>query len=179
MHSLRGDENTRKHSAFALAMLGQCDGLDVLREMAVSRDGLMMKDCRKHNNLRGCVAIYWLGRLGDRKIVPVLMDMICNKKEADKDVYCQQQLLTTRYAVSDFNNNYFQFLSQAVMALVRIGDMHTDLRPQIGKAFEDAFSDDAYYLRITKRPPESSEGNMVQTIKNIAFSAAQKWRNEK
>lgn len=169
------DENTRKHSAFALAMLGCSDGLEVLREMAVSRDALLLKDCRKNNNLRSWMAIYWLGRLGDRTIVPTLIDLICNEKETDREVYRQEQNSTIRYAVSNFNNIYFQFMSQAVMALVRIGDMHADMREQIAKAFSDAFSDDAYYLRITKRPAETSEGNMVQTIKRIAFSAIQKW----
>ncbi len=168
------NENTRKHTAFALAMLGSTEGLDILREMAENRDSLMLKDCRKHNNLRCCMAIYWLGRLADKGIVPVLTELICNEKEPERDAY-GQQMLTTRYAVLDFNNLYFQVMSQAVMALVRIGDAHPDVRPQIAKAFADAFADDRYYRRITTRPTQSSEGNMVLTIKKIAFSAAEKW----
>ena len=168
-------ENTRKHAAFALALLGCNDGLDVLREMVVSRDGLMLKDCRKHNNFRGCMAIYWLGRLEDAEITPALMELICDEKENCRELYHQGQLLTTRYEVSDFNNIYFQFMSQAVMALVRIGDAHENLRAQIGKAFTEAFADEAYYSRITTRPQESSEGNMALTIKKIAFSAIENW----
>ncbi len=169
------EENSRKHSAFALAMLGNSEGVDVLREMVASRDEQMLKDCRKHNHLRGCVAIYWLGRLGDRQITQELMDLICNPEENRKAVYHQTDVQTTRYEISDFEDVYFQFMSQAVMALVRIGTAHIDLRPQIRKAFSDAFSDDAYYKRITTRPKMSSEGNMVQTIKNIAFSAVERW----
>ena len=58
---------------------------------------------------------------------------------------------------------------------VRIGDAHEDLREQIAKAFADAFCSDDYYDRITTRPRQSSEGNMALAIKNVAFSAANKW----
>lgn len=169
------DDNTAKHAAFALAILGSNEANTALREMVAQRDGLMLKDCRKNNNLRGCMAIYWLGRLGDREVTQALIRLICDPNEVNKAVYHCKELKTTRYEIADFEGVYFQFMSQAVMALVRIGDVHIDLRPEIEKAFSDAFSDDAYYRRITKRPEESSEGNMVQSIKNIAFSAIQKW----
>ena len=169
------DENTRNHAAFALAMAGRGEGLPLLRKMAAARDGLMLKDCRKNNNLRGFMAIYWLGRLADREAAAELIDLICNENEQQKSVYQPGGALTTRYKVAGFDGVYFQFMSLAVMALVRIGDAHADLRPQIAKAFADAFCSDDYYDRITTRPRQSSEGNMVQAIKNVAFSAANKW----
>lgn len=171
------DENTRKHAAFALAMLGNDAGSGHLREMVRQRDGLMLKDCRKHNNFRGCVAIYWLGRLADRQIVPELLALICNPQEIERPVYHRETALTTRYKIADFENVYFQFMSQAVMALVRIGQQHPDLRSQIAKGFLDAFSSDAYYGRITARPKNSSEGNMTQALKNVAFSAMEEWKS--
>jgi len=170
------DENTRKHAAFALAMLGKRDGAALLREMVQTRDGLMLKDCRKNNNIRGCIAIYWLGRLSDREIAPELMALICDPRELDKAVYHNKALKTTRYDISDFEGVYFQFVTQAVMALIRIGDAHKELRASIAKAFADAFFDESYYARITKRPRESSEGAMVLGIKNLALSAAEKWK---
>ncbi len=173
---LSQDENTRKHAAFALAMLGKRDGLEILRKMVRTRDGFALQDCRKHNQLRGCMAIYWLGRLQDREIVPELINLICDEKELQKDVYRQRQMQTTRYEISDFEDVYYQFMSQAVMALIWIGNAHCDLRSNIQKAFADAFADDAYYGRITKRPRQSSEGNMVETMKRIAFAAAQRWQ---
>ena len=171
-------ENTQKHAAFALAILENPQAMPVLRDMVTRRDGLMLKDCRKHNNLRGCMAIYWLGRLGDREIVPELIDLLCNEMECEKEVYHQKEIQTTRYKVHDFEDIYFQFLSQAVMALIRIGEKHADLRPQIAEGFTAAFSSDAYYHRITKKAKNSSEGNMVSALKNISFSAAEKWGTE-
>ncbi len=169
------NENTRKHTAFALAALGSSKGNEVLREMALSRDPLMLKDCRKNNNLRGFMAIYWLGRLGDREIAKELIRLICDPKEQDKPVYHQENVQTTRYKIVQYDDIYFQFMSQAVMALVRIGDQHRDLRSDIQKAFETAFSSDDYYDRITKRPKQSSEGNMVLAIKEVALSSAKRW----
>ena len=169
------NENTRKHAAFALAALGSTAGVEVLRQMAAGRDGLMLKDCRKHNNLRGCMAIYWLGRLGDAEAVPILTELICNEREPDRAVY-HQKTLTTRYPIAEFNNIYFQFVSQAVMALIRIGNARERLRPQIGSAFRTAFSTDDYYPRITSRPPQSSEGNIACTVKRIALAALQIWK---
>lgn len=169
------DENTRNHAAFALAMAGNCEGLPLLRKMAAERDGLMLKDCRKNNNLRGFMAVYWLGRLADKKIVPELIDLITSPDELQKPVYGPGGALTTRYKVAGFNGVYFQFMSLAVMALVRIGDAHEELREQIAKAFADAFCSDDYYDRITTRPRQSSEGNMALAIKNVAFAAIDQW----
>ena len=170
------DENERKHASFCLAMIGEKDGVDILREMVYSRDNLMLKDCRKNNNLRGCMAIYWLGRLGDAEITDELINLICDKKEIEKDLY-NKNVQTIRYKVIDFEDVYFQFMSQAVMALVRIGDVHKTIRNKITTAFVYAFGDGTFYDRLTKRPKESSEGNMVLAIKNIAFSAIKKWEN--
>lgn len=169
------EENTRKHAAFALAILGKTDGISTLRDMVTSRDGLMLKDSRKNNSLRGCMAIYWLGRLADREITGELLRLICDPEETRKAIYHDPTLKTTRYDISAFEGVYFQFMTQAVMALIRIGDQHTDLRPEIAKAFSAVFSGDDYYDRITKRPKESSEGDQVLGMKNLALSTVQKW----
>ena len=173
------EENTRKHAAFALAMLGEDAAIPVLRDMVKTRDGVMLEDCRKHNNFRGCVAIYWLGRLADPQIVPELLSLICNGEESQHPVYHQKTVHTTRYKVANFENMYFQFMSQAVMALVRIGDRHPNLRNQIQKGFQDAFGSGEYYSRITTRPESSSEGNMTLALKNVAFAAGERWMAEK
>ena len=172
------DENTRKHTAFALAALGRTEGAELLRSMVTKRDGLMLKDCRKNNTIRGCMAIYWLGRLADREILPELIRLICDPEELGHGVYHDPSLKTTRYDISDFAGVYFQFMTQAVMALIRIGDAHKDLQTVIANAFADAFSDDAYYDRITKRPPQSSEGDMVLGIQRLARTRICRWRGE-
>lgn len=170
------EENTRKHAAFALASIGCEECKSLLREMVEERDNVMLRDCRKHNNFRGCMAIYWLGRLADKEIVDSLIQIITDKDEVLRPVY-NSGLLTTRYKISDFNGIYFQFISNSVAALVRIGDKHKGLRNKIAKAFESAFADDSYYEKITTRPQKSSEGNLAVTIKNIAFNAVNRWND--
>ena len=171
------DENLKKHSAFALAINGSSKANEILRDMVCHRDGLMLKDCRKNNNLRGCMAIYWLGRLGDREIAGELMELISNPSELDNAVYHQDGLKTTRYKINGYKDIYFQFMSQSVMALIRIGDIHKDLREQIGESFIRAFSSGDYYHRITQKPTLSSEGNMVKVLKTVAYSAARCWNS--
>lgn len=170
------NKNTSRHSAFALAILGCEKATPLLRQMVFERDDFMLKDCRKNNNLRGCVSIFWLGRLSDREITDELIDIICNETEIERSVYRQKDLQTTRYRVKNFEDVYFQFVSESVMALIRIGEAHEDLRPKISKAFVSAFSSDEYYNRFTTRDKMSSEGNMVLALKNIAFKTIQKWR---
>lgn len=168
------DLQTAKHAAFALAMLGQRSALPLLRDMATERDPFMLKDCRKHNNLRGCTAIYWLGRLADEAIVPELISLICDPDEVNRPVY-RTQAQTTRYKLDNFRDIYFQFMSEAVMALIRIGNAHEHLRATISAGFKTAFSDTGYYTRITSRPEKSSEGNVALTIKQVAMQSAVEW----
>ena len=170
------DPNISRHSAFALSILGCEEALPTLRQMVVTRDDVMLKDCRKNNNIRGCMAIFWLGRLADREIVDELIDIISLDTEIEREVYKKKDLQTTRYKVRDFEDVYFQFVSQSLMALVRIGEGHEDLRPRIIEGFKAAFSSDEYYHRFTSRNKMSSEGNMVLALKNIAFATAQKWQ---
>jgi len=169
------DENTRKHAAFALAITGDDSGVEVLRAMAAERDSFMLHDCRKHNQQRGCMAIYHLGRLGDAEITDTLIEIISDPDEVKKPTYNKDFAMGTRYKMEDFNNEFFQFVTNAVVALIRIGDAHPELQTKIAAAFKAALEDDAYYERITTRPKMSSEGGMAIQIKNVAYTAAARW----
>jgi len=174
---LKDDENTKKHSAFALAIIGDDSGIEVLRDMVRLRDGVMLKDSRKHNQMRGCMAIYFLGKLKDVEITDTLIEIICDKDEIKKSVYSGEFKMGTIYKMEDFNNEYFQFVSNSVMALIRIADAHPEIREKVTKAFKDAFCDNTYYERITTRPHKSSEGGMVINIKTVAYMAIKRWEN--
>ncbi len=169
------DENTRKHAAFALAITGDDSGVEVLRAMVIERDPIMLHDCRKHNQQRGCMAIYHLGKLGDAEIVDTLIEIISDPNEINRSAYKKEFAMGTRYKVTDFNNEYFQFVSGATVALIRIGDANPALRAKIAAAFQAAYDDDTYYDRITTRPKMSSEGGMARNIKNVAYAAIARW----
>ena len=168
-------ENTAKHAAFALAITGNADGIDILRTMVRERDCVMLQDCRKHNQQRGCMAIYFLGRLGDTEIVDGLTQILLDEDEINRPTYHQNLVIGTRYRVEDFQDSYFQFASNAVMALIRIGDAHPEVQDQIKSIFLQAFAGDGYYHKITSRPRHSSEGNMVLNMKKIAYQTIDRW----
>ncbi|MBQ4160328.1 MAG: FAD-dependent oxidoreductase [Clostridia bacterium] len=169
------DENTRKHTAFALAITGDDSGVEILRAMVKDRDQFMLHDCRKHNQQRGCMAIYHLGKLGDAEIADTLIEIISDADEVKRPTYNKEFAMGTRYSISDFNNEFFQFVSNAVVALIRIADAHPELQGKIAAAFKAAFEDDTYYDRITTRPKMSSEGGMAINIKNVAYAAIARW----
>lgn len=172
---LSEDENTRKHAAFALSAVGDAGAIELLREMAAARDPVMLRDCRKNNEQRGCMAIYYLGRFADAEAIGTLADIITDEKEPERDAYSGRFSNGARYKISGFCYEYFQFVTEATMALIRIGDAHENERKRIAAIFKTAFFDETYEKRITSRPKMSSEGGMASNIKTVAFSAVKKW----
>lgn len=170
------DENTCKHAAFALAINGKREALPILLSMAKDRDPVMLQDCRKHNRIRGVMAVYYLGRLGCKECVDTLIEMITDPEENKKyPVYRDRYALSTTYSISEFNDNYYQFITGALTALIRIANANPELRERIAAAFKSAFKDNSYIKRITTRPLMSSEGSMTVNIKNVAYSAIKRW----
>ena len=70
-----GGENLRKHSAIALGLLKDTACLPVIREMIRERDPLVLKDCRKNNQIRGVIAVYIAGKLGDPEMTGTLIEL--------------------------------------------------------------------------------------------------------
>ena len=176
---LSENENTRKHAAFALAITGDNSGTEVLREMVEKRDACTLTDCRKHNQQRCCMAIYFLGRLADEKIVSELIKILTDENELSRPIYSSKFSSSKGRKVADFHNTYFQVASNAVIALIRIADAHPMLRDKAAEAFNLAFEDEKYYEKITLRPEKSCEGSMVLNIKKVAYEAVNRWNSVK
>ena len=170
------DENTRKHAAFALANIGDDSGEDVLIETVRQRDPTQLHDCRKNNQRRGSIAVYWLGRLKSAKAVDILCDFLTDPKESERPELYEKDSSGTWYVIKNFNNRYFQFMINTVMALIRIGEAHEECRDKISSAFDAIFKDDSFYFRITDRPKLSSEGNMILNMQRVAQSYQKLWK---
>ena len=168
------DENTRKHAAFALAARGDARSLPLLRQMLLQRDAVMLRDCRKYNQHRGPMAIYWLGRLADVESIAPLLELLTDPQEHRRAIYAPDP----RYPWKDFRVLHFMFACGAVAALVRIGDAHPAHRARIAASFEAAFGDGTYYAKLTDRPVMSCEGGMVQNLSRVAAAAAARWKSE-
>lgn len=165
----------QRHAALALAAAGDRRALPLLRQMVLQRDSYGLKDCRKNNQRRGCMSIYWLGILADAEIADVLMERLLDPREHLHDAYTKAEIDKTARVIHGFNEVYFQFTTQAIMALIRIADAHPALRPRTAQAFRSAFSGESYYSRFTQRPKMSSEGSMVLNLGRVALSAADRW----
>jgi hypothetical protein len=165
------DENTRKHAALALACRGDARCLPVLRQTVQQRDTVMLRDCRKYNQHRGPMAIYWLGRLADAESTGLLLELL-----ADADGSLREACAPSpRYPWTDFRVLQFMFTCSATAALVRIGDACPAQRQRIAAGFAAVFGDGSYREKLTARPVKSSEGGMVHNLARIAAAAAARW----
>lgn len=169
------NENARKHAAFALANVGNLSGEDVLISTVIERDATQLQDCRKNNQRRGSMAVYWLGRLKSAKAVDALCEFLTNPNENERPELYEKDSSGTWYVIKGFNNRYFQFMINTVMALIRVGEAHEECRAKISSAFKTAFLDGSFYDRITDRPKQSSEGNMLLNMQNVAERYCRRW----
>lgn len=157
-------ENLRKHSAIALALMDCAAGENLLLDMVKTRDAKMLQDCRKHNQIRGVMAIYALRRLKSSRAIEELSAIVSGgEKEFALPVY-RMEAKTTRYQIEGYNDVYFQFLSHAVCALLSVRSVHLQERDTIDKALETFLKDD-YVGRIV---PGRSDGCEYQMAQNIA-----------
>ncbi|TMV45026.1 FAD-dependent oxidoreductase [Paenibacillus mesophilus] len=118
----------RKHSAFALALLGDPQAAPVLRETVRERDPFVPGTSRKYNQVRGYAAIYLLGLLSDEESVPELTGILDDPggwtySDDNKEFLADEEELG------------FQYVSFTVMALAKIGQKHPAARPAIAGSF--------------------------------------------
>ena len=159
-------ENLRKHSAIALALLDSTAGENLLLDMVKTRDAKMMQDCRKHNQIRGVMAVYALRRLRSRAAVEELSAIVAGgEKEFARPVY-RMDAMTTRYQIEGYNDVYFQFLSHAVCALLTIRRAHLQTREAIDKAL-GILLEDRYIERIVPGKIDGCEYQMAQNIARL------------
>ena len=117
-----------------------------------------------------------------------------NQALAEREIYQQQKQQRIQFLQQAPMSNYERFLAlteeyqsysydTATIYVEKLldeallsKDINKIAKAQIKQAFISAFASDDYYQRITKKPKQSSEGNMALTIKNVAFSAIQQWQ---
>ncbi len=169
------DLNLRINASFALAINNNKEALPILRDTLKRRDPNLLFDSRKHNQRRLFIATYYLGKLKDKDSLDLLISIL-DKDEYKHSSYQEIDLMTKKANITDFNNILFQELSEATVALIKIGDKYKNLRKKISIAFKKAFENNDFIKNITTRPELSSEYGMCENIKNVAFSYIKKWQ---
>lgn len=164
----REDVHLSRHSAIALALLGDAAALPVLRQTAAERDPYVPQTSRKYNQIRGCAAIYLLGKLGDEEIVPELIRII-----NDRDAFAN--VSTDAEFINSDEEYYFQYLTFSMMALFRIGDRHERARAAIAEAVSGVLDRGDFSLSITLKPSKDQHYSMTDTVRRIASAKLQAW----
>ncbi|MDF2721325.1 MAG: hypothetical protein K0Q59_1000 [Paenibacillus sp.] len=168
----RHDEALRKHSAFALALLGESSAIPVLREIVLERDEYLPKTSSMYGQLRAHAAIYLLGKLGDTAIIPELKRIVSEPPAREPE----PGWLNNKFIVS-VDDYRFQYISYALLALLRIGDSNPAYRGPIADYVRsDILSErfcTGYYLNST--PEYKLPYSMTEQLQTIATSRLSAW----
>lgn len=115
-----------RNAALALALLDDDAGVDVLLELAASRDGYIPKTGRKYVTLHAISAISALGRLGAAEAVPLLCGMLADES------YLTEIPLTPYELIYDRDDLRFHYETTIIAALCEIAAAHPALRDELG-----------------------------------------------
>ncbi|HML49036.1 MAG TPA: FAD-dependent oxidoreductase, partial [Clostridia bacterium] len=160
-------------SALALGNLMQAGALPKLRGIVAERDAFYYKDCRRTNQLRTAMALYLIGKLGDEQSLPLLTQILCEEKEYERPLY--HAIRQTSYEFNpnkNFNEVYFQVISHAAIALIKIARRHPARFAQAAALLREAFSSDRHIRNTTGMPPETFEYETIQGVRLQALHFA-------
>lgn len=161
-----GDPLLAGNSAIALALLGDPASLPVLRRLIQHRDSFFFKDCRRTNQLRSAIAIYLVGKLGDIDSLPLLEEILCFEQEGEKALYRDIQETSYQFnPTKNFNAVYFQIVSHAAIAVLRISECHPDTEPRGRDILARAFGDDRHIRLTTTMPAGTYEYSQMDNIR--------------
>ncbi|WP_168120385.1 FAD-dependent oxidoreductase [Paenibacillus sp. HB172176] len=160
----------RYGAAIGLGIAGNPAGAPTLREMVAERDAYYFKDCRRTNQFRSAIAIYLLGKLGDADSLELLTSIVCDKQEYDRELY--HEIKETSYKLNtskNFNELYFQIVSHAAVALIRIAEAHPELAVEIKRSLRAAFADERHLLNTTTLPKLTYEYETVENVRKYVL----------
>jgi hypothetical protein len=162
----------RYNSAIALGIMGDPRAVPTLREIVERRDAFFFTDNRRSNQFRCAVALCLLGRLGTEEELPLLFEVL-SRDESDREMY---HTLEPNYLYgTDTARNvlYFQVVTHAAEAIVKIGKRCGIPAKELRDKFKDAFSDGYILGKITTAPEGSPQYDetfgFIERIKNVDY----------
>ncbi|WNR46067.1 FAD-dependent oxidoreductase [Paenibacillus roseipurpureus] len=123
------DHQLQRHSALSLGLIGDHHAAPLLRQMVVERDPYVPKTSRKYNQARGYAAIYLLGKMRDKEILPQLIQILEERGENLRFMDANREF------ISDETELYFQYASYSLVAMTKIGQAHPETRSLIYEVF--------------------------------------------
>ena len=162
----------RYNLAIALGITGDERAVPTLREIVEKRDAFFFTDNRRSNQFRTAVALCLLGRLGTEEDIPLMFEVL-SRGESDREMY---HTLEPNYLYgTDTARNvlYFQVVTHAAEAIVKIGKRCGIPAGELRDKFKDVFSDGYILGKITTAPigsPQYDETlGFIERIKNVDY----------
>jgi ribulose 1,5-bisphosphate synthetase/thiazole synthase len=150
----------RKNSAIALGLQNDALAVPVLREMARRRDSYVPRTSRKYNQSHGIAAIYLLGKLGDREIVPDLLEIL-----ADRAAFIHSPL--DGEFIMDDEDFFAQYFTFSLMALLRITQAHPALRGPVVAQINRIVGAEDFSLSVTLKGSAKLRHPLRETILEV------------
>jgi hypothetical protein len=136
------NERLRYNSALVLGMLNDKAACNQLRLIARNFDQAVQIVPIKYYYPDSCRAICLLGRLVDEQSVPWLLQIIEKPEMILRLSFSPDSLLRSQ------NDYYFQFFTQALVALIKIGKERPSLIPFIRSRLNQVVSDPGFSLHL-------------------------------
>ena len=130
--------NVARHGAFALALLGDPAALPVLRTAVEEGDTFCPDSSRRHSHARGYAAVYLLGRMRDAGAWPALAAIVDDPGAYITRVWGSVESIDAgsdarndANFIDDYDELEFQYVSHAIVALLKIAAAHSGERKAI------------------------------------------------
>ncbi len=154
------DENLKKHTAFALALISDTRACKLLRQMVEERDGMIPSSSIKYTFTRCNTAIYLLGRLGDKEAVEILYDIIKDKGSFDKSKFVPDEFYQSAEELQT------QYVVYAARALTKIAEKNPDIALEIKENLRKLVVDSNLSLKVTLKSSQNVECDLTEKLIN-------------
>lgn len=153
--------------AIALGIMNDKRCVDTLREIIINRNCFFFTDNRRSNQFRTAVAICLMGRLCNKKDLPLLFSLLSNE-EYEREMYHTLKADYLYHTFPDRNVVYFTILTHTLVAIYnaykRLG-LNMD---EIHNYFKKYFEDGSVLKRVTTaQKGESAYEEMFEVINHI------------
>jgi len=154
------NENLKKHTAFALALISDKRACKVLRQIVEERDGFIPSTSIKYTFTRCNTAIYLLGRIGDKDAVKTLCDIIQNNSFSDSSSFVPDEFYGS---IEELQSQYVVY---AVRALIDIAKQNPEVASEIRSNLNNLIISGDMSLNITLKSNPNIKHNLYEKIKN-------------
>ncbi len=153
MNQAEQGSELRRHSALVLAMKRNPAGLSELCQMVRERDPYTPVHSRKYNHPRGYAALFALGLLTEPETGALMKETLLSGE--------------TPFA--------YEYQTHAIAALVKLGDRHPALRPEIADALKLRAEDPAWRIESRLKGTKGTLKRMDPVFRCFIGSVLKRW----